>query len=395
MRILVGWDNSEVAELIGLYLNTDKHSAVIEEDRDALIRRATHDGPWDVALLSTTFPDTDAAFDAFRDLHERLPGCPIVGACDSSNVVSIVRFLAAGMHTYLLRDAGGDFMFLLLATLESAVEAAQAERDQQIADKLRDEVEAVRKFQTAMIGDSLHAPPGYAAAAMYEPSEIRVRGENPVVLAGGDFYDLFPIDRSRYGIIVSDAAGHGMQACLSVTILQTHLQILQESRIRSAAELVQNLNQRFCAHRIVKRRGNLATVLGGILNVDRHEFTWTSAGHPFPLLDSRNGNTPVSLGDRRDAGPPLGVDGELRYREVTTKLPPRSRLILYSDGLTEASPDENSGLQFGLEGVGATLRRVVERNADDAVRALMNDSNAFTRGAGRHDDTSVLVLDRG
>lgn len=395
MRILVGWDNSESAELIGLYLNTDEHSAVVEQDRDALIRRATQDGPWDVVLLSTTFPDSDRAFDAFFDLHERLPGCPIVGACDSSNVVSIVRFLAAGMHTYLLRDAGGDFMFLVLATLESAVEAAQAERDQQIADKLRDEVEAVRKFQTAMIGDALHAPPGYSAAAMYEPSEIRVRGENPVVLAGGDFYDLFPIDRSRYGIVVSDAAGHGMQACLSVTILQTHLQMLQESKIRSAVELVQNLNQRFCAHRIVQRRGNLATVLCGILNIDRHELTWTSAGHPFPLLDDRSGDPPVSLGDRRDAGPPLGVDAEFRYREMTVKLPPGSRLILYSDGLTEASPDENSGLQYGLEGVGATLRRVAERNADDAVRALMNDSNAFTRGNGRHDDTSVLVLDRG
>jgi len=394
MRILVGWDDSENAELIGLYLNTDEHTATVVHDGDALLRAATQEGPWDVVLLAIDFPDVARGYEVFTELRKRCPDVPVVGACRADEIVQLARFLTAGMRTYVLRDTDGDFVFLLLSTLESTVQAVRAERDQYIAGKLREEVEAVRRFGEAMIEQPPASPPAYTIAARYEPSELHVRGGAPVALAGGDFYDVFPVDRHRTAIVMADAAGHGMQACLSVSILQTHLQMLQQRRWRRPGELTAELNRRFCAHRIVKNRGNLATFFCGILHHDKHQLAWTSAGHPPPLMHDRNSETIAPIGPPQSAGPPLGVDENFHYPNVTTALPKRCRLIVYTDGLTEASPDENSGIQFGLDGVRKTLRRMRERSAEDVVQALLIDSHAFTRGGGRHDDTSVLVLER-
>lgn len=394
MRILVSWAPDQEAELISLYLNTAEHTAEVVHDPSALLRQATEHGPWDVVLLAIDHPGLDEAFTVFQELRKRLPHCPLVGACRSGEVMHLARFLMAGLRTYVLRDTDGDFVFLLLSTLESTVEAVRAERDQHLAEKLRDEVDAVRRFEQAMIDEELFCPAGYAIAGRYEPSAIRVRGGSPVVLAGGDFYDVFPLDRSHTALVMADASGHGMQACLSVTILQTFLDVLKEQGIRRSARVATELNRRFCAHRIVRKRGNLCTLFFGILHHRKGRLDWISAGHPQPLLEEQSTGRIELIGEGKRAGPPLGVDEEILYHEVTTFLPPRSRLVLYTDGLTEASPAENSSLQFGLDGMRHTLRRMAERSAEDVVQALLTDSQAFTRGAGRHDDASVLVLQR-
>ncbi|MCH7976544.1 MAG: SpoIIE family protein phosphatase, partial [Bacteroidetes bacterium] len=94
------------------------------------------------------------------------------------------------------------------------------------------------------------------------------------------------------------------------------------------------------------------------------------------------------------AGPPLGVDGDIKYGSFTTRIPPGGRLLLYSDGRVEASPDENSGRQFGINGVRRTLIRSTDRRLEQSVQALMDDSEEFTRGQGRHDDTSAVLVER-
>jgi len=396
MRILVGWDHSEEADLISLYLNAGEHSADVVRDVSTLVLKAKSEGPWDVVLMTTGAPTPDAAFNAFREIHEARPNVPVIGACQTGEVVQLARFLTAGMRSYLLRDVGGDFVFLLLTSLESTVNAVQAERNQFLADRLREEVDAVGRFQRGMIADELFCPTGYVVAGRYEPSEIVLKGEAPLVLAGGDYFDVFPLDRHRTGILVADAAGHGMQACMAVTILSTILQMEDFRRVRSAAEFIAEINRRFCAHGIVKRQGNLMTLLFGVLRSDRHEIAWSSAGHPLPLLQERAAGEfrQVEEGNGNLAGPPLGVDADIKYREISTRVPPRARIVCYSDGLTESTPDVASNHFFGLEGVKKTLARMADRTTADTVRTLLTDSAAFTQGAGRHDDTSVLLVDR-
>lgn len=91
--------------------------------------------------------------------------------------------MAHGMNAYVIRDSSGDFVFMLQALLESTHEAVRAVRDQDLAAKLREEVESVRKLQASLIPQDLEAPEGYEICGRYEPSQIRVLGGQPVTMA--------------------------------------------------------------------------------------------------------------------------------------------------------------------------------------------------------------------
>lgn len=393
MNILISWDDPDEAELISLYLTTEENEAKVATTPEATWSMADA-AQWDVILMSTTSPDAETAFGLFTKLKGRFPNCPIVGACRSEDVFLLARFFTAGMRNYVLRDVGGDFVFLLLATLESTVQAVRAEREQRVAERMREEIESVRRFQEAAIPTRLHAPRGYGVAGRYESSQIRVVGGKPVVLAGGDYYDVFPVDAQNAGIVIGDAAGHGMRACMSITVLQTLMQTVAGQRFRKTADYVNEINRRFCDQKFVRRDGSLITLLYGVLRLDRHEFQWTTAGHPIPILQNRLQGTVQEVATFDIAGPPLGVDADFRYQTVTTTIPSGGRLLIYTDGLAEASPDENTGEQFGFDGIKRSLEHSAERSVEHAIQALMDDSHSFTRGNGRHDDTSVLLLER-
>ena len=80
---------------------------------------------------------------------------------------------------------------------------------------LRDEMDGVRRMQESIIPKGLVPPEGYAITARYEPAQMQVVGEVPVVMAGGDYYDLFLPDKNQ-SLMVGDASGHGSKrACRS------------------------------------------------------------------------------------------------------------------------------------------------------------------------------------
>ena len=189
MRFLVGWDEPSEAELISLYLNVDGIEAILADNSEHLLQLAGDGTQWDAVLLTTDTPDPATAFALFKKVQQTSPNCPIVGACSADAVLSVAHFMTNGLRTYVIRDAAGDFMFLLRATLESTVEAVRAERERLVSEKLREEIESVRRLQESIIPSTLHSPDGYDICARYESSQIRVMGGHPVTLAGGDYYE--------------------------------------------------------------------------------------------------------------------------------------------------------------------------------------------------------------
>ena len=329
------------AELIALYLNAnDENQAVVTTDVNDLVARSNGDAEWDVILMTTTAPDADAALRHLRKSANCGPRVLLLVRA-KPNVFRLARFITHGMRSYMLRDVGGDFVFLLQTTLDSTVQAVRAEHEQRIAERMR-EIESVRQFQESILPQELFQAPGYHIAACYEPSQIREVGGRPVLLAGGDYYDVIALDRKSVVFMIGDAAGHGMRACMSIMTLQTLMQMIHNRKYRKTAAFVEEINRRFCEHSVCKRDGSLITLLYGILRIDRHELQWTSAGHPVPLLHDRQTGEVAPAAVDNVFGSPLGVDPGMRYRSFTTKLPPQSRLLLYTDGLVEAYAPGNS-----------------------------------------------------
>jgi len=399
MRILIGWDDPSEAELITLYLNaSEENEAVAVTEPAEFLAQADSGQVWDVILMATDLsdtdrPDIDGAFEIFQQVRQFQPECPVVSACQTEDVYRIARFITHGLRSYVLRDLGGDFVFLLQSTLESIVQAVRAEREQRIAERMREEIESVRMFQESILPHELRAPSGYDISACYEPSQIREWGGQPVILAGGDYYDVIQLDERTLVLLVGDASGHGMRACMSIMTMQILMRMLHSKLYRKTSTFVAQVNQQFCEQSVSQRDGSLITLLYGVLNVDKHQFQWTSAGHPAPVLHDRSRGTiePIAL---TQFGVPLGVDGNVKYQTHKMTLPPGSRLLLYSDGLVEAFPKGEQSHQYGIEGVMKTMARTGHLSVDATLQSLLDDSHAFTQDAGRHDDTSAVLLER-
>ena len=395
MRILALWDDASEAELISLYLNADDFEAVVLTDTEDFLQHAKTETGWDGVLVTTSSPTAEEAYDIFTRVQQSLPGCPIVGACRTVDVYRIARFMTNGMRSYLIRDDAGDFIFLLRSTLESAIEAVFAEREKMISERLREEVESVRRLQESIIPDDLQCPAGYEVCARYESSQIRVMGGKPVLLAGGDYYDVFMLDDHTTVLLLGDASGHGMKACMSIMTMHTLIRMIQRERYRDTAAFVGEVNRTLCQQSIINDDGGFITLLFGILRADRNEFQWTSAGHPLPLLQDMETNRVRPLGTSNDGGLPLGILEDTEYQMSSAEIPPRSRLLLYTDGLEEAFSDSSgSHREFGRAGIEESLKNSRPVPLDQALARLFDDSTQFTGGAGRHDDASVVFVER-
>jgi serine phosphatase RsbU (regulator of sigma subunit)/CheY-like chemotaxis protein len=395
MRILVAWDNDAEAELFALYLNNaDNESLRVETPQSALAKAG--EGDWDILLMSLTFPDSaEAGFALFDQLRQQRPEMPVVLGCRQTEMRSLPKFMLHGLRFHFVRDDSGDFMFLVLTCLESALEAVRAEESRKLAEKLREEMDGVRRLQESIIPKGLVAPRGYRIVARYEPAQMTVVGGQSVVLAGGDYYDLFCPDERTLIVILGDAAGHGLKACMSIMTMHTLIRMFNGDQYRDTARLVCEVNNRLCENSIVQSGGGFITLFYAAIDTAAHTMTWTSAGHPLAILQDMETNLVSNIGTDADGGLPLGISAGVEYTAGVAHLPPNSRLLFYTDGLTDAfAEDQSNYTAFGLLGIQDALRNSRGGALEGALEKLFKDSEAITRGAGRHDDTSAVLLER-
>jgi len=395
MRILIAWDDPREAELIALYLNTVENQAVSCLTAGEILARSAL-GSWDAVLLSLTFPKTaDEGYALFLQLQDTLPGVPVVAGCRPTEMFDLPRFLTHGLRFYINRDGRGDFIFLVQSCLSSAVAATRAEEARKLAERLREEMDGVRRLQESIIPHGLRPPEGYRVAARYEPSHVTVVGDRPVVLAGGDYYDLFRPDESTLIVLIGDASGHGLKACMAIMAMHTLIRMFSGEKYRDTAAFVTEINQRLCENSIVQSGEGFITLFYAAINTVTHTMTWTSAGHPPALLHNQKTGEVTSVGAGSDGGLPLAISAGVEYTSSKLLLPAGSRVLIYSDGLTDAFPlNGDAHKAFGVGGVMEALRASAGQELDEALDHLFQTSNAFTGGNGRHDDTSVMLLER-
>ena len=395
MRILVGWDSPDELETIQSFLNIGDNSAVVVSEAAAFSAAFERD-KFDVVLQAVGFPTPADSFELFQRLRRANPDTPVVGAWRAGDINLLAKFMMSGLQSSILRDPAGEYIMLLTTGLEAAHQAVQARRAQVLAEKLREEVESVRQLQESVIPQNLPQLTGYKVVARYEPSQIQVLGDRPVVMAGGDYYDAFCLRENTLVMMLGDAAGHGVKACMSIMTMHTLIGMIRSQTYWDTAEFVTDVNRRLCKSSIVAGdQGGFITLLYCSLDLEKHVLQWTSAGHPIPLIQDLKTNEVCAVGSADQAGLPLVVSEDWNYPSWQVELPPGSRLILYTDGLEEAFPSDNERhQQFGIQGIIATLRETVKEPLETVLEELFAASNRATKGAGRLDDTSIMLLER-
>lgn len=396
MRLLAVWDDDTEADLIRMYLGVDEADVTLTIDVEEFLSLAQSRSDWDAILLTTSHPNHDRALEIFHQVREWHPATPIVAASQPGDVYRLATYLMSGLRSYLIRDANGDFMFLIHAVIVGAVKQVEADRERLVAEKLRREIDSVRQLQESIIPRQIACPENYTIAARYESSQIRVIGGQPVTMAGGDYYDAFTLPDDSVIVLVGDASGHGMKACMSIMTMHTIIRMIRYDEFRDPAGFVAHVNHVLCNQQLVQSEGGFITLLYGVLNPSTGEFRWASAGHPNPILHRLEDDSFDVLGHDGATGLPIGILDEVEYETQTAILPPKCRMMIYTDGIIEAFPaGVSQHEEFGLAGIQKTLSNNRKADLEQALQQLFDDSQAFTQGQGRHDDTSVVLLQRG
>ena len=138
-----------------------------------------------------------------------------------------------------------------------------------------------------------------------------------------------------------------------------------------------------------RRTGLFITILAGVLELDTGEFRFANAGHEMPLLAAPDGSEPRWV---PGGGPLVGVFGRLDLTLERVAIRPGERLILYTDGVTDAaSPD---GARFGDARFRSAIAATAGGSAEDTNRAVIDSLLTFQGDAEPADDLALLVLRR-
>jgi sigma-B regulation protein RsbU (phosphoserine phosphatase) len=198
----------------------------------------------------------------------------------------------------------------------------------------------------------------------------------PAGSVGGDWYDFVPLSDGRWGLVLADVAGKGTAAALLMAATRGILRSLAEAEC-SPGEVLTKLN-RLLVEDLPPAR--FVTMIYGVLDPASRTFAFANAGHLPPVLVNEDGARLLST----EKGMPLGLTlGS--FSECTVSLGKGSRLLLYSDGITEATNANDE--EYGAHRLMSHLAK-----SDASLESIFADVHAFTNGTGLYDDATAINI---
>jgi sigma-B regulation protein RsbU (phosphoserine phosphatase) len=183
----------------------------------------------------------------------------------------------------------------------------------------------------------------------------------------GDLYDFHVVDNHRVGVLVADVTGHGVPAALIASMVKVAF-TGQQASAAEPGELLAGMNKALCG----TLAGQFVTAAYVFFDTERGELRYSVAGHPPPILWRSDTRQQIELGD--SSGIFMGLDASVSYQERQLSLSTGDRVLLYTDGLTEA---RNAGGAFYGDGrFREHFASSVRLSAEEFAAALLNDLQA-------------------
>ncbi|HTS47543.1 MAG TPA: SpoIIE family protein phosphatase [Bryobacteraceae bacterium] len=207
----------------------------------------------------------------------------------------------------------------------------------------------------------------------------------PCHTVGGDYFDFISYPDGRVAMLVGDVAGKGMPAALLMSSLQARVQVLFDDPGDLAA-LVTRLNRIIHSNCPANR---FISFFIGVLDPKTGQLNYVNAGHNPPLLARQNGTV-----EKLDCtGLILGIMPAARYEQQSVTLQPGDAVVLFSDGVTEASRADVDE-EFGEDRLAQALFKLRDLPANSIIDAINQQVQEFTSGSPPADDITLVIAKR-
>lgn len=205
----------------------------------------------------------------------------------------------------------------------------------------------------------------------------------PAKEVGGDFYDFFFVDDDHLCMAIGDVSDKGVPASLLMAVTRTLFRAAG-GRLRSPDGILSRLNSEICRDNDARM---FVTFFCAILNVETGRIVYSNGGHNPPYVFSREGHIrPLE----KTRGRVLGINPDAEFGQATVILPPGDGILLYTDGVTEATDGgENLFSETRLE---QYLGTVNSTSAKELIQGLVDEIRKFSVGVPQSDDITILAL---
>ncbi len=261
---------------------------------------------------------------------------------------------------------------LLAGQIAIALENIELYKEKIAKQRIEEEISLAREIQQMLLPN--HVPQGknFEISAMNIPSKE----------VGGDYYDFIELDDQHIGIAIGDIAGKGIPGALLMSNLQAALRASAWQYRKP--ELVMNKINNQLAHTTSAEK--YATFFYGIFDTKKLTFTFSNAGHNYPIIKMRDGaHCFLSEG-----GLVIGVQPDFPYKSSQVKLSPGDTIVFYTDGITEAM---NVNVEeFGEKKLIDIILHNPFHTAEELRNLIYEEMIRFTRGTPQYDDLTLIVL---
>jgi len=268
-------------------------------------------------------------------------------------------------HVPLLEPFG---FAAFLTTLGYVAARSTLRRDQQLKE-IQNELQVARRIQLSILPTELPASVNFRVAARYVPMSS----------VAGDLYDYIIADDHQVGLLIADVSGHGVPAALIASMVKLAA-ASQRALAADPSRFLSGMNSALLGN----TQKQFVTAAYVHLNAKSGELRYSAAAHP-PLLLVRNGR----VTEIRENGLMLAAFDFASYTTATHKLEAGDRLVMYTDGIPEAS--NAAGDFFGQQTLCDVLTRT--RDLSPAMTAESIISSVRHWSGKQDDDLTVVICD--
>lgn len=238
--------------------------------------------------------------------------------------------------------------------------------------QLESELELSQVIQRGLLPQQVPSIEGVNIAAFNRPAQI----------VGGDYFDFVDFKDGNHGLVMADVSGHGVSAGMFMSSLQTAFHTLVPEA-ESPLEVLERIN-RLYIHNI--NFTTFVTIFFGKYDPATRTLSYANAGHNSAYLYRLAANQEIWL---RPTGPAIGVMEEFTIRTEAVSLEPGDILLLYTDGITEAT--NHQGVFWNEDNLANIISQNANSSAEQLIQKILQALKDHTDGSPLADDVTLMI----